>query len=65
MEQTEDNRALQFLIQKITTDVQQGNAVGDHSIVTGLGRVCFSAHGMMIDAGLASDDLNAVLTDWL
>jgi len=26
MEQTEDNRALQFLIQKIAIDVQRGNA---------------------------------------
>jgi len=31
----------------------------------GLGRVCFSAHGMMIDVDFASDDLNALLTVWL
>ena len=41
-----------------------GNAasVMGHSILTGLSRVCFSAHGMMIDVGFTSDDLNAVLT---
>ena len=28
----------------------------NHSIIAGLGRVCFSAHGMLIDVGFASDD---------
>ena len=56
MEQTGDNRASQFLIQKIAIDVQQGNAQciydGNSSIIAGLGRVYFSAHHLLIDVGL-------------
>ena len=48
MEQIGDNRVSQFLIQKIAIDVQQGN----NSIVAGLGKVYFSAHGLLIDVDL-------------
>jgi len=47
MEQIGDNRTTQFLIQKIAIDVQRGNAA-DNSIIAGLGRVYFSAIGMLI-----------------
>jgi len=62
MEQTGDNRALQFLIQKIAIDVQWGNAASVMATIPSSQdwAVCFSAHGMMIDVGFASDDLNAV-----
>jgi len=55
MVQTGDNKAAQFLIQKIAIDVQRGNAASvmvTISIVTGLGRVYFFAIGIMINVDL-------------
>ena len=62
MEQTKDNRALQFLIQKIAIDVQRGNAASVMVTIPSS-----QDYGMMIDVGFASDhdDINAVLTVWL
>ena len=40
MEQSGDNRSTQFLIQKVASDVQCGNAASV------MARVCFSAHGL-------------------
>jgi len=57
VEQTGDCRATQFLIQKISIDVQRGNAAA----VIGLGRFCCSAHRMLMS--FACDDfVIAVLT---
>jgi len=50
MEKTGDNRASQFLIQKIAIDFQWGNAAS--VIVTALGGVYFSTHCMLIDVDL-------------
>jgi len=68
MKQTGDNRASQFLIQKIANDVQRGNATSAMTTIpspswqdwaehryggrVSVGRVYFSAHCMVIDVDL-------------
>jgi len=42
MGHTGDNRATQFLIQKIAIDVQRGKAASVMATIPGLGRVYFS-----------------------
>ena len=48
MEQSGNNRANHFLIQKITFDVQHGNAASVMAMIPGLGRVCLSSHSLNV-----------------
>ena len=50
MEQSGDNRATQFLIQKVAIDVQRGNCFcnGNNTSIPGLGRVCLSTHCLSV-----------------
>ena len=51
MEQSGNNRATHFLIQKIAFDVQHGNVASVMATIpinTGLGRVCLSSHSLNV-----------------